>query len=107
MDCFALLVLGRLVHMRLMVRLAALTGALALVPAATAAAATQIATDPGTGGAGQHHTIVEPDSFGFGSTIVTAAQAGRVFDGGSDAVSLGASPGNGPALGPPPPAGRT
>src|SRR3954451_7855281 len=87
MDCFALLVLGRLVHMRLMVRLAALTSALALVPAATAAAATQIATDPGTGGAGQHHTIVEPDSFGFGSTIVAAAQAGRVFDGGSDAIS--------------------
>src|SRR3954462_10928355 len=88
MNCFALLDLGRLVHMRLMVRLAALTGALALVPAATAAAATQIATDPATtGGAGQHRTIVEPDSFGFGSTIVAAAQAGRVFDGGSDAIS--------------------
>src|SRR4051794_40796399 len=95
MDCFALKVLGRVVQMRLMVRLAALTGALALVPAATAAAATQIATDPGVGGAGQHHTIVEPDSFGFGSTIVAAAQAGRVFDGGADAISWATSANNG------------
>src|SRR4051794_41981423 len=82
MDCFALLVLGRLVHMRLMVRLAALTGALALVPAATAAAATQIATDPGTGGAGHHHTILRPDSIGFGSTTVPAPHAGGALGGG-------------------------
>src|SRR6476659_5922139 len=84
--------------MRLQVRLVALVGALVLVPAATASAATQIAVDTttnSTGSLGQHATIVEPDSFGFGSTIVMAAQAGRVFDGGSNGIAFATSSNNG------------
>ena len=84
--------------MRLQVRLVALIGALVLVPAATASAATQIATDTttsSTGSAGQHATIVEPDSFGFGGTLVMAAQAGRVFDGGSNGIAWATSADNG------------
>src|SRR5215472_13471071 len=43
----------------------------------------QISQDPYTGAAGQHQTEVEPDTFGFGSTIVSVFQAGRIFDGGA------------------------
>ena len=45
-----------------------------------------IARDP-YGGAGQHATIAEPDSYAFGSTVVAAYQAGRFRDGG--AVNIG------------------
>jgi hypothetical protein len=81
--------------MRFLVRLVALAGALILVPATTAAAATLIASDPLTAAPGQHATIVEPDSFGAGSTIVTAAQAGRIFDGGANAIAFATSSNNG------------
>jgi hypothetical protein len=36
-----------------------------------------------TGGQGQHETEVEPDSFSWGRTIVTAFQVGRFEDGGA------------------------
>ena len=67
--------------MRLQVRLVALVGALVLVPAATASAATQIATDTttsSTGSAGQHATIVEPDRFGF-EQFRRGRQVGQVW----------------------------
>jgi hypothetical protein len=62
------------------------TGALALAIASTAVAAvalTRISTDTFTNATSQHATEVEPDTFAAGSTIVSAFQAGRFFDGGS------------------------
>jgi hypothetical protein len=87
--------------MRFLVRLAALAGALVLVPATTASAATLIASDTSTdstGSLGQHATIVEPDNFSAGATTVFAAQAGRVFDGGSNAIAWATTTNNGGAF---------
>jgi hypothetical protein len=41
--------------------------------------------------AGQHETQVEPDSFAFGATIVTAFQIGRFVDGGAAAIGFATS----------------
>jgi len=46
----------------------------------------QVFTDPFTNGTSQHRTAVEPDTFAFGSTMVTAAQSGRFFDGGGSGI---------------------
>jgi hypothetical protein len=43
----------------------------------------QISTDPfATAVTGQHATEVEPDTFGYGNTVVSAFQVGRIYDGG-------------------------
>src|ERR1051326_4870653 len=53
------------------------------------AASTPISTDPFTqatcaaSNTTYHHTEVEPDSFSNGSTIVSAFQVARIFDGGA------------------------
>src|SRR4051794_28877746 len=75
----------------------ALAGALTLLPVAAASAQTQtILTDPvASGGAGQHRSVVEPDNYAFGATIVAAAQVGRVFDGGADRIGWATSTDNG------------
>jgi hypothetical protein len=76
----------------------ALGGALALVSPGIAGAnvpLTQIATDPFTNSTSQHKTIVEPDSYAFGSTIVAAAQFGRFFDGGASDIGFATSTNNG------------
>ena len=39
----------------------------------------------------QHKTEVEPDTFAFGSTIVSAFQVGRVFDGGASDIGFATS----------------
>jgi hypothetical protein len=39
----------------------------------------------------QHRTQVEPDSFSFGSTIVTAFQSGRMVDGGAAGIGFATS----------------
>jgi hypothetical protein len=73
---------------------ATVTVVLALMGAAGANAAvprTSIATDPFTNTESQHATIVEPDTFAFGSTIVAVAQAGRYFDGGSSGIRYATS----------------
>ena len=44
----------------------------------------RLSRDPFTGFDGQHETEVEPDSFAFGSTIVTVFQVGRSSEGGAD-----------------------
>ena len=44
----------------------------------------QISRDTGIGWPAQHETQVEPDSFSFGSTIVTVFQSGRHVDGGAE-----------------------
>src|SRR3989440_4522603 len=80
--------------------------ALALASAATAAlvltlaaGATipvlKIATDPFTNASSQHKTVVEPDSFFFGSTGVAAAQSGRFTDGGASGIVFARSIDNG------------
>src|SRR5829696_9617717 len=43
----------------------------------------QVSTDPYSNAASQHRTEVEPDTFSFGSTIVSAFQVGRIFGGGA------------------------
>ena len=63
--------------------LVALVVALVAVPALAAVPLTRVSTDPYTNTASQHRTEVEPDTFSFGSTIVSAFQVGRVFGGGS------------------------
>ena len=53
------------------------------VPALAAVALTRVSNDPYTNTASQHRTEVEPDTFSFGSTIISAFQVGRIFGGGS------------------------
>ncbi|MCW2903072.1 MAG: hypothetical protein JWO67_5337 [Streptosporangiaceae bacterium] len=46
-------------------------------------ALTQVSSDPFTNTTSQHRTQVEPDTFAYGSTIVSAFQTGRFNDGGA------------------------
>ena len=66
---------------------AALVGLIAaLVAVATASGgsvvATPISSDPYTNSSSQHRTQVEPDSFGYGDTVVATFQTGRFINGG-------------------------
>src|SRR5215203_3207916 len=74
---------------------AALTIAALLVLAAGPALAnvplTQVSSDPFTNPTSQHQTEVEPDTFAFGQTIVSAFQVGRFFDGGGSAIGFATS----------------
>jgi hypothetical protein len=60
---------------------------------AFAASLIKISSDPYTNPTSQHKTEVEPDTFGFGSTIVSAFQAGRFPDafGGSSNIGWATS----------------
>ena len=59
---------------------------------AWAAPPKQLSSDPFSGDGAQHATQVEPDTYGFGSTVVTTFQSGRFFaDGGSSAIGWAAS----------------
>ncbi len=51
----------------------------------------QISTDPYTNTTSQHKTEVEPDTFSFGSTIVSAFQVGRFFSGGASNIGFATS----------------
>jgi len=51
----------------------------------------QINDDPFTNTTSNHKTQVEPGSFSFGNTIVTAMQSGRFFDGGSSDIAFSTS----------------
>ena len=53
------------------------------MPALAAVPLTRVSNDPYTNAASQHRTEVEPDTFSFGSTIISTFQVGRVFGGGS------------------------
>lgn len=46
----------------------------------------KLSTDMFTNSTSQHATEVEPDSFAFGSTIISAFQVGRVFGGGASDI---------------------
>ena len=67
------------------------------IASATARAAdppARLSTDP-YAGSSFHATEVEPDSFSFGSTIVSAFQVGRFFDGGAINAGWATSTDNG------------
>ena len=51
----------------------------------------QLSSDPFTDTDAQHMTEVEPDTFAFGSTMVTAFQTGRIFGGGSSDIGFATS----------------
>jgi len=55
----------------------------------------QISTDPYTNSTSQHQTEVEPDTFSFGSTIVSAFQVGRFEDGGGSNIGFATSTNSG------------
>src|SRR6202011_1962409 len=55
----------------------------------------KLSKDPYTNSSSQHKTQVEPDTFSYGSTIVTAFQSGRCFDGGASNVGWATSTDNG------------
>jgi hypothetical protein len=61
------------------------------IPARAQFKLTQISTDPFTDTDAQHQTEVEPDTFSFGSTIVSAFQVARIFDGGGADVGFSTS----------------
>jgi hypothetical protein len=78
----------------------ALTATLGLASGAQAAVST-IASDPFTQATcaasttTNHQTMVEPDTFSNGSTIVAAYQVGRIYDGGACAIGVATSTNNG------------
>jgi hypothetical protein len=51
----------------------------------------KLSTDTFTNSTSQHATEVEPDSFSFGSTIVSAFQIGRISTGGSSDIGFATS----------------
>jgi hypothetical protein len=51
----------------------------------------ELSTDPFTDSDAQHMTEVEPDTFASGSTVVTAFQTGRIFNGGSSDIGFATS----------------
>ena len=75
--------------------LVALVVALLAVPALAAVPLTRVSTDPYTNAASQHRTQVEPDTFSFGSTIISTFQVGRVFGGGAANIGWARSGNNG------------
>jgi hypothetical protein len=60
-------------------------------PAAANVAVTQVSSDPFTDAQAQHRTEVEPDTFSFGTTIVSAFQVGRVSGGGASNIGFATS----------------
>src|SRR5439155_19249825 len=52
---------------------------------------TQISSYPYTNTTSNHKTEVEPDTFAFGNTIVSAFQVGRFFDGGGSNIGWATS----------------
>jgi hypothetical protein len=66
--------------------------ALTSTPAYANVPVTQVSQDPYVNdAAAQHRTEVEPDTFQFGTTIVSAFQVGRVFGGGSSNIGFATS----------------
>src|SRR5258708_18937938 len=51
----------------------------------------QISSDPFTNATSNHKTEVEPDTFAFGNTIVSAFQQGRFFNGGGSDIGFATS----------------
>ena len=55
----------------------------------------RLSSDPFTNSGSQHKTQVEPDTFSYGSTIVSVFQSGRFFGGGSSDIGWATSTNNG------------
>ena len=72
-------------------RLLICVSSLVLLAAGPALAAKRISTDPYTNPDSQHATQVEPDTFAFGATVVSAFQSGRFFDGGASNIGFATS----------------
>jgi hypothetical protein len=51
----------------------------------------QLSADSFTNASSQHRTQVEPDTFSFGSTIVSTFQSGRFFNGGASGIGWATS----------------
>jgi hypothetical protein len=60
-------------------------------PASANVPVTQVSSDPFTDAQAQHRTEVEPDTFTFGNTIVSAFQVGRVSGGGASNIGFATS----------------
>ena len=58
---------------------------------ASAATLVQLSSDPYTNTTSQHQTEVEPATYSFGSTIVSAFQAGRFYTGGASNIGFATS----------------
>ena len=58
-------------------------------------ALTQVSSDPYSNSTSQHRTEVEPDTFSFGSTIVSVFQVGRIFGGGAANIGFATSTNSG------------
>jgi hypothetical protein len=88
---------GRTFHLRSVRAIALAAPAVAAVLLLTTATAhanvtlTLVSTDPYTDAQAQHRTEVEPDTFSFGNTIVSAFQVGRVFGGGASNIGWATS----------------
>jgi hypothetical protein len=61
------------------------------VPAFAQEPLIQISSDPYTNPESQHRTQVEPDTLAWGSSIVSAFQSGRYFDGGASNIGWATS----------------
>ena len=90
--------MSRLISRGLPALLVATATSLAVAAPATAGHATpaaptmtQISSDPYTDSQAQHATEVEPDTFSFGNTIVSAFQVGRVSGGGASNIGWATS----------------
>jgi hypothetical protein len=64
---------------------------LSVLSAQAAVPLVKVIEDPFTNSTSQHKTTVEPDTFAFGATMVTAAQSGRFFDGGASDIAYSTS----------------
>jgi hypothetical protein len=62
-----------------------------MAPALAAEVLTQIGSDLYKNADSQHQAQVEPDTFAFGSTIVSAFQSGRYFNGGASNIGWATS----------------
>jgi hypothetical protein len=79
-------------HSRNILALSLAAGLLLILPAAQAQVQLdQLSTDTFTNSSSQHATEVEPDTYSYGSTIVTAFQVGRIQDGGASDIGFATS----------------
>ncbi len=90
MDRFSLRA-GRLAPLSVVALVVLLALLFTAGPVTANVALTQVSTDPFTNTTSQHQTEVEPDTFVNGSTIVSAFQVGRFFDGGSSDIGFATS----------------
>ena len=79
----------------LVVTIAVAVGLIVPVAASAVVPRTRVRSDTFTNPSSQHRTIVEPDTFSFGSTTVAAVQMGRFFDGGASDVGFATTTNNG------------